>query len=265
MANIIIPSRRLQQPRGSVGQISKYINPEVLFNFNIDKPANLGMAPKNFTWNWNNSNIVTSRTSKGIITNTAGASYGIARSFDYVAGTNSPFWFLVNFTGALYVNNGSGANTIFFYHASGSATGICLEITSTASYIRCGDTTLNGPLLEAEKPYTVVGGRDASGNCWFWLDGVLINSGTGATNSLGAAANTLLFGNYGAPERRYYGTISMFALGKDNPTTFGSKLSANPWQLFTINKNTIYFDIPVPQSDPITPWADSGGSVQMGS
>jgi hypothetical protein len=123
---------------------------------------------------------------------------------------------------------------IWAYGSYDSATGFILyTVSGNTLNARVGDTLLTGPAIVAGRTYHFIAGRDAAGNCWFWLNGGLVASGSGATAAASAVANTLVFLGDGTAVRSYAGSIAAFGMGKENPLPFGPTYSENFWKMFS--------------------------------
>lgn len=192
-------------------------------------------AGKSLAWSGSTS-ATTAGTPQGVglydPSTSSGLGYGASRSFDGFSPANSPCFFALSFVYGAYVNQGSGANVLWTYGGSGG-TGFYVRSSSTnVLTVQFVNKILATPALVAGKPYHLVGGRDAAGNCWLWLNGDLVASGTGATGADSASSNAIRFLDDNAGNRTFKGSISGFILSSANPLYFGKELSANPWQAY---------------------------------
>lgn len=202
--------------------------------------------------------LAANKAGVGVVGNTDYVSIGGNRSFDGFAPANSSCWFAWSFIHGAYVNNGSSANSIWAYGSASSNAGFFCNVTSTnALNIRVNPTYLVSAALVTGQQYNVCTGRDDLGNCWLWINGKLVASGTGATTSDSAYASTLSVMGDSSLLRPYQGSLLMFAFGSENPYPFGAGLSSNPWQLFSPQRLPIFVEIGAMVSLPTLGYATS--------
>lgn len=238
MAFTPIRRTRLNQ---SMGDGIDWVNPlKLVVAFNFAE----GVSPRNLArpslGSWSHSGTApTKRVSPlGIgASNGAAASsystYGGWRALDGFSPANSPACFVFSFAGGTYVSNGSSSNIIFSYGAPDSAVGFYAYVNSSNQLrITLANTNIGGPTITATGKYHCVAGRDSAGNCWLWVNGALVVSGTGATAADSASERSLQVHGDGTGVRAFSGTLHLLCIGSGNPGPFGAQLSANPGQVF---------------------------------
>jgi len=239
---------RVVQPQGGapLNNGNSFVNRvSALFNFveGVAPQSKGNRTPSGLSWSGSSTAAVRpANTGIGLYdgSTSAGRSYGTARSFDGFAPASSPMWFAFSTTYGAYVNQGSSVNVLWTYGGSGGTGFFVWSSSSNALSVQFVNATLASPALVAGQKYNIAGGRDASGNCWLWINGALVASGTGATGADSASSNALLFLDDGSSSRTYKGSIALFGMGSDNPQAWGAQLSANPWQLFAPSPSYVW-------------------------
>lgn len=227
------------QPQEVVEANLSLLAPAALFNFAEGaQPINGGLRARGLSWTWSGTSPSLKPNSSGIgLFNGAPATtfhrYGGTRSFDGFSPASSPAWFAWSMSGGTYVNNGSSVNIAWSYGNLDSAAGFYASVTSAnVLNVRLANTLIVGPTIVAGAVYNCCAGRNASGDCWLWINGALYASGTSATAADSASASSLHVLSDGGGSRCYNGTLNVLAFGSENPSGFGASLSGNPWQIF---------------------------------
>jgi hypothetical protein len=198
------------------------------------KPPNRGLRLPGGTWVETAGTLTRagSADGAGAANGSGGLEFGTSRSFDGFAPASSPCWFAAVIKHGAYVNQGSGQNAIFTYGSVSSLNGFTAWTTSGNDFnVRLGDTVLTGPVMTAGRAYRYAWGRNAAGACWLWASGKLAASGSGATLPDSDAARVLRVLTDDTAIRYYKGAVNFLAFGSGDPTSFGRRLSADPWQL----------------------------------
>ena len=239
---LILRKPRASQPQGATRANPLY-TPALLFNWSESlSPRNVveGVYSRASGATWSRGSNPTSQPAGvgvGIKTSTNTSTYGrrffttnpVAAS-DIAA--SSPFWMAAAFTHSPFVNLSSGVNVICGFEGFGNLSAYING--SNVLTVECRGVALTGPTLVSGQTYHILFGRNAAGSCWLWINGALFVSGSGAT---AASTSTTEFrahcsGDYQSNFRAYEGSIGLFAMGFDDPQSFGVNLSANLWQLF---------------------------------
>lgn len=240
MAFAPIRRQRLSLPNGDGIDWS---NPHTIkfvaaFNFSDgEAPVNL-ISGRNGTWSHSGTKPTKRITPLGIgLSNGASASsystYGSARLFDGFSPANSPACFVFSFCGGTYVSNGSSLNIIWCYGAADAGVGFYAQVNSSSVLgVRLGNTFLSGPTITSSGKYVCVAGRDGAGNCWLFVNGVLVATGTGATSADSSVPSILYVNGDSTGSRAFSGAINLLCIGSHSPATTGVALSSNPWQVF---------------------------------
>lgn len=220
----------------------------VAFNYsNALLPANLSLRIPGVSWgaSTNSARAGMPDGSIGLYStaeSVAGQLFGTDRSLDGFSPANSPCWFAWTMQFGDYVNQGSGSNVIWQYGSLDGGVGFWARTNSTNTLlVSLSNTEITGPVLTNGAVYHCVCGRDAAGNCWLWVNGQLVASGTGATAADSAVAYRLFLIGDETASRTFKGKISFFAVGSDNPIEFGAELSKNTYTLFAPTNNAVWF------------------------
>lgn len=287
MANIIVPSRRLQRPQknnninwhNSVTKgLVSVLSPELRFKDLVNNNW--------FSWNLNTAEPATSVTKRSVSVGEviySSHDYGIFDTigFNPIATTDN---FTVLVWGSEEVRAGNSySHTLFSRGKDGQGAGRSIRLGTTANtshyiyydVISTSPSTVghgistNIPFIDKWVLARYIQGTSIS----LYINGFdpIHNTTSIGSNLRSSTYGIGVFGQEAYPltsyeSRNWFGLVGyIFVWNRALSDRECQYCIDNPWQLFIPNVNRTYFDVPAPQPDPTTPWADQGGYNSMGS